>query len=409
MRTTDGTRLWGRHEEMARIGATGRGGVCRLALTPEDIEGRALLLSWAARLGLAAEMDPIGNLFIRREGRDPSALPVWTGSHLDTQPTGGKYDGIYGVLAGLEVLESFAERGVVPRRPIELVVWTDEEGVRFQPTTMGSAVHAGALRLDDALAARDEAGVTAAEALADQVAALSGVGRRPLGRPAHAYVEAHIEQGPVLEAAGMVIGAVTGIQGLRQFAVTVEGEEAHAGTTPASRRKDAFAAAHGIVAALNRLMEDPSETTRFTIGRFSAAPGSPNTVPGRVEFTIDLRHPDLATLDRLTDGIAEVCRRDAAPCTAQVLPLLNSTPIAFDAAMIERVRRAARACGFEPMDILSGATHDAKFMAALCPTAMIFIPCRGGVSHNEAEAVEPEHLAAGAEVLAEMLRELADA
>jgi N-carbamoyl-L-amino-acid hydrolase len=401
-------RLWDRHEQMARIGATGRGGVCRLALTAEDTAGRGLLLSWASGLGLKVEMDPIGNLFLRREGRDPDAPPVWTGSHLDTQPTGGKYDGIYGVLAGLEVLESFAERGIRTRRPIELVVWTDEEGVRFQPATMGSAVHAGAVPLEDALAARDADGVTAGTALQAQFAALPGLGRRPLGRPAHAYVEAHIEQGPVLEAAGRAIGTVTGIQGLRQFAVTVTGEEAHAGTTPASRRKDAFAAAHRIVTALHRLIEDPTEITRFTVGRFQALPGSPNTVPGRVEFTIDLRHPDLATLDRLTQGIAEICSREAAPCSAALVPLLNSTPVAFDPAMVERVRRAARRLGHEPLDLLSGATHDAKFMAGLCPTAMIFIPCRGGVSHNEAEAVDPEHLVAGAEVLAEVLRELAE-
>jgi N-carbamoyl-L-amino-acid hydrolase len=408
MPLTNAQRLWERHEALARIGATGRGGVCRLALTAEDTAGRALLLSWASRLGLIAEMDPIGNLFLRRIGREPDTAPVWTGSHLDTQPTGGKYDGIYGVLAGLEVLESFAERGVVTRRPIELVVWTDEEGVRFQPTTMGSAVHAGAVRLEEALGARDADGVTAEDALAAQMAALGGVARRRLGSAAHAYVEAHIEQGPVLEAERRVIGAVTGIQGLRQFAIALAGEEAHAGTTPASRRKDAFVAAHRIVAALHRLVEDATGTTRFTIGRFQAAPGSPNTVPGRVEFTIDLRHPDLGRLERLTQGIADICSREAAPCTAAVTPLLDSTPVAFDPAMVERVRAAARRLGHEPLDILSGATHDAKFMAGLCPTAMIFIPCRGGVSHNESEAVEPEHLAAGAEVLAEVLRELAE-
>jgi len=240
--------------------------------------------------------------------------------------------------------------------------------------------------------------------------ALKAIGYKGDAKPVKvgAYFEAHIEQGPVLEAAGRVIGAVTGIQGLRQFAVTVTGEEAHAGTTPASRRRDAFAAAHRIVAALNRLMEDPSETTRFTIGRFSAAPGSPNTVPSRAEFTIDLRHPDAGTLDRLTDGIGEACRREAPPCSAQVTALLDSSPVAFDPAMVERVRVAARHCGFDPLDILSGATHDAKFMAGLCPTAMVFIPCRGGVSHNESEAAEPEHLAAGAEVLAEVLRGLAE-
>lgn len=402
-------RLWHRHEDMARIGATGRGGVCRLALTPEDTAARALLLSWAEGLGAAAELDPVGNLFLRREGFEPDALPVWTGSHLDTQPTGGKYDGIYGVLAGLEVLESFAERGFATRRPLELVIWADEEGARFQPATMGSAVHAGAIALEDALAATDREGTSFGAALAAQRAALPQARPRPLGRPAFAYVEAHIEQGPVLEAAGCVIGAVTGIQGLRQFAVTVAGEEAHAGTTPASRRKDAFAAAHRIVGALYGLVADPSETIRFTIGRFRVAPGSPNTVPSLVEFTIDLRHPDGAVLDRIAEGIAEICRRDAPPCTAEPRQILDSSPVAFAPAMVERVRRAARRLGHEPLDILSGATHDAKFMAGLCPTAMIFVPCRGGVSHNEAEAVEPEHLAAGAEVLADVLRELAEA
>ncbi len=402
-------RLWHRHEEMARIGATGRGGVCRLALSPEDTAARALLLSWAERLGLAATLDPVGNLFLRREGGEPGALPVWTGSHLDTQPTGGKYDGIYGVLAGLEVLEGFAERGVTPKRPIELVVWADEEGARFQPATMGSAVHAGAIALEEALNATDAEGTRFGAALEAQRAALSLARPRTLGHPAFAYVEAHIEQGPVLEASGCVIGAVTGIQGLRQFAITVAGEEAHAGTTPASRRKDAFAAAHRIVAALFRLVADPSETTRFTIGRFTVAPGSPNTVPSRVEFTIDLRHPDATVLNHITDGIAEICRREAPPCTAELRQILDSSPVAFAPTMVERVRRAARRRGHEPLDLLSGATHDAKFMAGLCPTAMIFIPCRGGVSHNEAEAVEPEHLAAGAAVLAEVLRELAEA
>jgi N-carbamoyl-L-amino-acid hydrolase len=405
---SNAARLWHRHEHMAGIGATGRGGVCRLALTGEDTAGRALLLSWAVPLGVRAALDPMGNLFLRREGRDPNALPVLTGSHLDTQPTGGKYDGIYGVLAGLEAIQGFAEQGLVTRRAIELVVWTDEEGVRFQPAAMGSAVHAGAARLEDALAARDANGVTVADALARHIAELPTLGRRPLGSPAHAYVEAHIEQGPVLEAAGRAIGAVTGIQGLRQFAVTVRGEEAHAGTTPAGRRKDAFAAAHRIVAALQRLVQDPSETTRFTVGRFAAAPGSPNTVPGRVDFTIDLRHPDAATLERLSRGIAQACASEAPPCTVELLPLHASAPVAFDPGMVERVRRAARRLGHEPLDILSGAAHDAQYMAALCPTAMIFIPCRGGVSHNEAESVEPEHLATGAEVLAEVLRELAE-
>ncbi len=408
MTAIDGRRLWRRHEEMARIGATPRGGVCRLAMSPEDTAARALLLSWGSPLGLTAEMDPVGNLFLRREGRERDAPPVWTGSHLDTQPTGGKYDGNYGVLAALEVLEDLAERGIVSRRPIELVVWADEEGARFQPATMGSAVHAGAIALEEALAATDLDGTTFAAALAAQRAGLRGVGPRPLGRPAAAYVEAHIEQGPVLEAAGRVIGAVTGIQGLRQSAVTVMGEEAHAGTTPPSRRKDAFLAAHRIAGRLHRLAADPSERLRFTIGRFEASPGSPNTVPGRVDFTIDLRHPEATLLDRVTAAIAEACREEAPPCAAKLRQILGSSPVAFAPEMVERVRRAARRLGQEPLDILSGATHDAKFMAGLCPTAMIFIPCRGGVSHNESEAAEPEHHARGAEVLAEVLSELAE-
>jgi N-carbamoyl-L-amino-acid hydrolase len=403
----DADRLRRRHEEMAAIGATGRGGVNRQALSPEDGAARARLMGWAKARGFALFLDPIGNMFIRRHGRDKDALPVVAGSHLDSQPTGGNYDGVYGVLAAFEVLESLEDQVIATRRPIEVVVWTNEEGSRFSPTTMGSAVYAGAIPLADALASRDRDGVTAGEALKSMLAQLPKTESRPLGSSAHAYVEAHIEQGPVLEGAGKRIGIVSGIQGLRQFTVTVTGEEAHAGTTPRARRRDAFVTAHAIVGALARLTADRADTVRFTVGRFEVYPGSPNTVPGRVQFMIDLRHPDAGTLARLGDRVFATCRRHAAPCAVEVREMLHSKPVSFDPRMVARVRDAAHRLGLTSLDMVSGATHDAKYMADLCPTGMVFVPCRGGISHNESEWAAPEDLAAGADVLSEVVADLA--
>src|SRR5919201_2916864 len=307
-------RLWQRHMDLASIGATGRGGVNRQALTPEDVEARLRLLAWAASRGFSASVDAIGNVFMRRPGSDPTASPVVAGSHLDTQPTGGNFDGVYGVLAAFEVLEAASDAGVVIHRPLEVVVWTNEEGARFQPTTMGSAVFAGALPLETALATTDAAGICVAEALAETLQRLAIPQQRMFRFPMAAYLEAHIEQGPILEAAHHTIGIVSGIQGLRWFQVEVTGEEAHAGTTPRRIRKDALVAAVRMVTALQDLMNDAADTVRFTVGRFEVAPNSPNTVPSRVLFTIDLRHPDADVLSRLGDQVDAVCRTQAQGC-----------------------------------------------------------------------------------------------
>ncbi|MYF07946.1 MAG: hydantoinase/carbamoylase family amidase, partial [Rhodospirillaceae bacterium] len=355
-----------------------------------------------------ASVDAIGNLFIRRAGAQPTSDPVVAGSHLDSQPTGGNFDGVFGVLAALEVLEAANDAGVVTGRPLELVVWTNEEGARFQPATMGSAVHAGALQLETVLASRDSDGVTVEQALAGTLEAAPVQVRRDFRSPMAAYVEAHIEQGPVLESTGNTIGVVTGIQGLRWFQVEVGGEEAHAGTTPRSNRRDALAAAVAMVTKLQALMFDESDTVRFTVGRFEVAPNSPNTIPGRVVFTIDFRHPDQDILTRLGDRVEPVCRAEARDCTVKVVETMNAPPTEFDPDIRDLIRSAARRQALPHMDMTSGATHDAKFMAGLCPSGMIFVPCEAGVSHNEAENASAADLAAGARVLAEVAIRLAN-
>jgi N-carbamoyl-L-amino-acid hydrolase len=401
-------RLWQRLMEIATIGATGRGGVNRQALTPEDTEARWCLLTWAAQRGFSASIDAIGNLFIRRPGNEATASPVLAGSHLDTQPTGGNFDGIYGVLAAFEVLEAVSDIGVVTKRPLEIVVWTNEEGARFQPTTMGSAVFAGALALETALATTDTAGMSVALALAASMQRLAVAPQRVFRFPIAAYLEAHIEQGPILETTHHTLGIVSGIQGLRWFRIEVAGEEAHAGTTPRRIRKDAFVAAVRMVIALQALMYDAADTVRFTVGRFEVTPNSPNTVPGRVLFTIDLRHPEAAVLSRLGNQVEAVCRDQAHGCGVVVTETLHSPPVEFDPAIRDRLRNAATHQALAHMDIISGATHDAKYMADLCPSGMLFVPCRGGISHNEAEYATPSDLAAGTKVLAEVMLELAN-
>jgi beta-ureidopropionase / N-carbamoyl-L-amino-acid hydrolase len=400
-------RLWQHLMELATIGATGRGGVNRQALTAEDAEARQRLLTWAAQRGFTASIDAIGNLFIRRPGQEPAASPVLAGSHLDTQPTGGNFDGVYGVLAALEVLEAASDAGVVTHRPLEVVVWTNEEGSRFQPTTMGSAVFAGALPLETALTTTDAAGNPVAQALAETMQRLAVPQRRAFRFPIAAYLEAHIEQGPILEATHHTLGVVSGIQGLRWFRVEVTGEEAHAGTTPRRIRKDAFVAAIRMVTALQELMDDEADTVRFTVGRFEVTPNSPNTVPGGVLFTIDLRHPDADVLCRLGDRVEPVCRTQANRCGVTVVETLNSPPVVFDPLIRDMLRNAATRHGLPHIDMVSGATHDAKYMAELCPSGMLFVPCQGGISHNEAEYAAPSDLVAGARTLAEVMIELA--
>jgi N-carbamoyl-L-amino-acid hydrolase len=393
---------------MANIGATPKGGVNRQAFSPEDGQARQLLVAWARELGFAVSLDAIGNLYVRRAGTDPAAVPVLTGSHLDSQPTGGKFDGTYGVLAGFEVLQAMQHAGVTTRRPVELVVWSNEEGSRFQPGCMGSAVFTGKKHIGDLLAVTDKDGCTVGAALQDTLAATPDVPRRAIGGAVAAYIEAHIEQGPVLEAATTPIGVVTGIQGSHRYTVEVLGEEAHAGTTPLRTRKDALKAAATMVGALEVAMADDTDTVRFTVGRFEVAPVSPNTVPGRVFFTIDFRHPEQDVIDRLTSQIEPVCRTHARGCQVKVTQISKVSPTHFGPAIVHTVRQHATRLGFRHMDVFSGAGHDPMYMATICPTGMIFVSCEKGVSHNEAENARPEDLAAGTQVLAECLVDLAN-
>jgi N-carbamoyl-L-amino-acid hydrolase len=404
----DERRLWERHLELARIGGTPAGGVNRQALTAEDIEARKVFVGWGEKLTLKPTIDAIGNIFLRQAGTDPAATPVLTGSHLDTQPSGGRFDGIFGVLAGLEALEAIAAAGVITRRPLEVAVWTNEEGCRFAPGCMGSRVFADPAQLDAMLRARDLDGVTVTEALAEMRHALPGIAARPLGVPVAAYAEAHIEQGPELEASGTSIGVVTGIQGRRRFLVEVQGEDAHAGTMPRRRRRDALSSALAIVAALERLMDDPADVVRFTVGRFVVSPNAPSVVPGHVLFTIDFRHPEADALARLGDQVEPVCRANAGPCSVTVNQVSLTMPIAFRGLVRDTVQAVADQLGLSNRPIFSGAGHDAENLFAVCPTGMLFVPCRNGISHSAREYAEPAHLAAGARVLAEALVEIAN-
>ena len=393
-------RLWRRHMDMAKIGETPKGGVDRQALTPEDIRARALLADWAAELGFEFAMDEIGNMFIRRQGTERDAAPVMTGSHIDTQPSGGRFDGIYGVLAGFEALQAVEDAGLATRRPLEAVVWTNEEGSRFMPGCMGSAVFAEPGRLDQMLCSEDMDGVTVTKALADLMVAMPGVRARPPGSEVAAFIEAHIEQGPELEATNNTIGVVTGIQGTRRFLIEVHGEDAHAGTTPRKRRKDALSAAVAMVAGLEHLMYDEHDTVRFTVGRFVVSPNAPSVVPGYVAFTIDFRQPEQDVLTRLGDQVETVCRENAKACAVKVTETSRTEPIKFEGLVPDTIDSVAKRLDLPHMHIFSGASHDAQNLLKVCPTGMIFVPCEKGISHNEAENASPGDLAAGARVLA---------
>jgi N-carbamoyl-L-amino-acid hydrolase len=404
----DQERLWRRHMEMAKIGEIPGNGVNRAALSNEDIAARTLLISWARARKFEIGIDGIGNLFVRRPGLDATAAPVMTGSHMDSQPRGGRFDGIYGVLAGLEALEAIDDAGISTRRPLEVVAWTNEEGGRFPPCTMGSAVFTGARKLDDFLGVTDNDGVLLRDALARTVAATPQATRRAFNTPAAAYIEAHIEQGPRLEREHKTIGVVTGIQGLRWFNIEVFGESAHAGTTPVSRRKDALREAVAIINAIAELARDATDVTRFTVGRMLVTPNSPNSIASHVLFSVDLRHPDPATIQHLAAAVEPLARDSVKSCTVKVTPTLHDDPCVFDAAVVNAIERAAVDLNLPHLRLPSGASHDANYMARVCPAGMIFVPCEKGISHNEAENAAPGDLAAGARVLTAALLELAE-
>ncbi len=395
----DGDRLWASLMELAEIGATEKGGVCRLALTDLDRAGRDLFVRWCEEAGCTVSVDGVGNVFARRPGKDAALPPVMAGSHLDSQPTGGKFDGAYGVLAGLEAVRTLNDFGIETDAPVEIVAWTNEEGSRFSPPMMGSGAFAGVFGADEVLARPDN--VTGA-LLGDELSRIGYDGEAPVGgREIGAYFEAHIEQGPILENEGRTIGVVTGAQGQRWYEVTVTGQEAHAGPTPMTLRRDALVAAARMIDAVNRLGHDFPPEACATVGFVESSPNSRNTIPGRVFFTVDLRHPDNATLTamdrRLRNDFAGIA--EAAGCTADVVDFWEYPATAFDEACVSAVRDAAVQGGLLWRDIVSGAGHDAVYIARIAPAAMIFIPCEGGISHNEIENATREDCAAGAQVL----------
>jgi beta-ureidopropionase / N-carbamoyl-L-amino-acid hydrolase len=397
--TIDADRLWSSLMELAAIGATTRGGVCRLAGSDEDRRGRDLFVTWCTGAGLEVRVDGMGNLFGRRAGTDRDRPPVMIGSHLDSQPTGGRFDGAYGVMAALEVVRALDDAGVTTVAPVEIVSWTNEEGARFPPAMVSSGVFAGAFTAEWARAQTDPDGVT----LGDELDRIGYTGPAPVGRPVGAYVEAHIEQGPILEAEGTTIGVVTGVQGVRWYDVDVPGREGHAGSTPMDRRRDALVAAAGVIATLPELAAAHGPDARATVGVVTAHPASRNTIPGRVTFTADLRHPDTAVLEKMESAL----RERVAAVGGTVTDVWQSPPVDFDAGVVHAVRRSAAAAGLSHRDIVSGAGHDACYLATVCPTGMIFVPCRDGLSHNEAEFAESEWCAAGARVLLGVTLELA--
>jgi beta-ureidopropionase / N-carbamoyl-L-amino-acid hydrolase len=402
----DEKRQWDRLMAMARIGAIAGDGVNRACLTELDREARRLLIGWAKEVGATVSVDAAANLWLRREGTEQGAAVV-TGSHMDTQPNGGRFDGIYGVIAGLEALTALHEGKAKLRRPIEVVAWTNEEGGRFAPGCMGSMAWSGFRQLDEFAEVTDPEGIRFADALATHLTEESDLPHRPLGSQPHAYVEAHIEQGPRLEAEGLDIGVVTGIQGSRWFTVTLTGDTAHAGTTPLTLRRDAVQDMLRAINALNTLMHDPKDVLRFTVGRIVVEPNTSNSVANRASFTIDFRHPDKEVLLARGDAVAGVVQAAVRDAGATVRETFHALPVEFSPQVIDAVERAAMQQGCKYTHLPSGAFHDAQFVAPVCPTGMIFVPCRKGISHNPAEYSEPSQLAAGTRVLTQTLVDLA--
>lgn len=402
----NGQRLWDSLMELAQIGATPKGGVCRLTLTDLDRQGRDLVLRWAREAGMEVTIDKIGNGFMRRAGRNNALPPIVTGSHIDTQPTGGKFDGNYGVLAGLEVVRTLNDHGIQTEAPIEVAFWTNEEGSRFVPVMMGSGVFAKAFTLEHAYAAKDVDGKTVRE----ELQRIGYVGEQEPGdHPIGAYFETHIEQGPVLEDAGVTIGVVQGVLGIRWFDCTVTGMEAHAGPTPMALRRDALQAATRIMQEVVAVAQRHQPHGRGTVGMVQVHPNSRNVIPGRVKFSIDLRNATDALVDQMADAVKAYADAVAKEHKVQVvIELVSSYPAQpFHGECKDAVQRAAQALGYSHMPAVSGAGHDAVYMARLCPSGMIFIPCKDGISHNEIEDAKPEHITAGANVLLHAMLERA--
>ena len=397
MITVNGERLWATLNEMATIGATPAGGVTRLTLSEEDRRARDLLRDWALAAGFGYRVDGMGNMFIRRAGKNPALAPVLTGSHVDSQPLGGRYDGIYGVLAGLEALRVLNERGVETERDIVLVNWTNEEGARFAPAMLASGVWAGQFSEAFALAREDRDGISVGAALE----AIGYRGERPAAAfPLHACYEVHIEQGPILEEEGVDIGLVDAAMGQRWFNVALEGFSAHAGTTPMGSRRDALTAFAELALAVEQIGIAHNPDGRATIGMAQVIPGSRNVVPGRVECSVEFRHPQSSALEAMEQALrhaADTLARRGVQ--AQIERIFDYAPIAFNAQCLARSEQAVQMLGYSARRMVSGAGHDTCYISKVAPASMIFIPCEKGISHNEAENILPTWAEKGANVL----------
>ena len=394
--------------EIGRVdGPKGEWGNARLALTDEDRRGRDLVVSWMRDLGMTVEVDGIGNAVGTWPGSDPEAAPVMMGSHIDTVRTGGRFDGNLGVLAGLEVVESVQRAGITPRRGLQVAFFTDEEGARFPPDMLGSLVYVGGLSLETALDARDAAGAR----LGDELEAIgySGSMPCPAARFPHAFVELHIEQGPLLEDERVTIGAVTGVQGISWTEVTITGQSAHAGTTPMRLRRDPMVVAAQVIAEARAIAKRLGGTQVATVGRLDAFPNLVNVVPARVTFTVDLRNTEEDRLQQAEQVLFTFARRMAAEegCDITLAPLARFEPVEFDSEMIDLVESTATRLGYSVRRMPSGAGHDAQMLARVCPTSMIFVPSINGLSHNLAEDTAPADLEAGANVLLQTVLQLA--
>jgi N-carbamoyl-L-amino-acid hydrolase len=394
----DGTRLWDSLMELARIGGTAKGGVCRLALTDLDKQGRDLVTSWARAEGMSVVVDQIGNIFMRRPGRNNALPPVMTGSHIDTQPTGGKFDGNYGVLSGIEVIRTLNQHNIQTEAPIEVAVWTNEEGSRFVPVMMGSGVFCGAFTLEHAYNATDIDG----KKVRDELERIGYIGEQVCGdHPIGAYYEAHIEQGPVLENADTVIGVVPAVLGLSWYDCTVTGFESHAGPTPMEIRKDALQVSTFIMQEVVAIANRYPPYGRGTVGQVQVMPNSRNVIPGQVKFSIDLRNVSEESLTRMHEDLLAYLEamRKKTGLSIELERVSYFPPCPFHPDCVDNVRAASAALGYKTMDVVSGAGHDAIYAARLAPAGMIFVPCKDGVSHNEIEDARPEHLEAGCNVL----------
>ena len=403
----DGQRLWDSIMAIAEFGPGKHGGSCRLALTDEDRDGRDLFIRWCEEIGCKVSIDDMGNIFARRDGRNNDLAPIVAGSHLDTQPHGGKFDGVYGVLAALEAIRTLHDNQVITEAPVEVVVWTNEEGSRFAPAMIASGVYAGLFEKEFAWSISDSEGKT----LGDELRRIGYMGDLPCGEhPIGALLEAHIEQGPILEADNHQIGVVIGGQGQRWYDVTLKGQDSHAGSTPMSGRRDALVAAAAVISMVRELALDFAPQAVATVGEMSVMPNSRNTIPGEVYLTIDIRNPDeqlLAEMDEnIRSRVAAIVEKQGIE--AELVEIWDKPPVKFDRDCIAAVSTATRALGYSSQQMVSGAGHDACQVCLVAPTSMIFVPCAGGLSHNEQESAEPADLEAGCNVLMHAMLTLAN-